>query len=58
MSFNHILIEEKIKAFLEEDCRFTDVSSQIIPDKPPVSAKIIEKSDGGVSAHRLYQPEF
>ena len=49
MSFNHILIEEKIKAFLKEDCRFTDVSSQIIPDKPPVSAKIIAKSEGFIS---------
>ena len=41
MSYNHILIEEKIKDFLKEDCRFSDVSSQIIPEDPIVSAKII-----------------
>ncbi|MCP4763508.1 MAG: carboxylating.nicotinate-nucleotide diphosphorylase, partial [archaeon] len=49
MNFNHILIEEKIKGFLSEDCRFSDVSSQIIPEKPHVSAKIIAKSSGFIS---------
>ena len=49
MSYNHILIEEKIKDFLKEDCRFNDVSSEIIPEKPSVSAKIIAKSSGFIS---------
>lgn len=49
MNYNHILIEEKIKDFLKEDCRFSDVSSQIIPEKPSVSAKIIAKSNGFIS---------
>ena len=49
MSFNHVLIEEKIKDFLKEDCRYSDVSSQIIPEKPHVSARIIAKSGGFLS---------
>jgi len=49
MSYNHILIEEKIKDFLKEDCRFNDVSSQFIPEKPSVLAKIIAKSSGFIS---------
>jgi len=49
MSFNRVLIEEKIKEFLKEDCRFNDVSSQVIPERPPVSAKIMAKSDGFIS---------
>jgi nicotinate-nucleotide pyrophosphorylase (carboxylating) len=49
MSYNHILIEEKIKDFLKEDCMFSDVSSNIIPEKPSVSAKIIAKSGGFIS---------
>ena len=49
MSLNRILIEEKLKDFLKEDCSFIDVSSQIIPEKPRVSAKIIAKSIGFIS---------
>jgi len=49
MSFNRVLIEEKIKEFLKEDCRFNDVSSQVIPERPLVSAKIMAKSDGFIS---------
>jgi len=49
MSYNHIIIEEKIKEFLKEDCMYSDVSSHIIPEKPSVSAKIIAKSGGFIS---------
>ncbi len=49
MSYNKIVIERKIKEFLEEDCKFIDVSSKIIPENAQASAKIIAKSDGYVS---------
>ncbi|MHA2397836.1 MAG: carboxylating nicotinate-nucleotide diphosphorylase [Promethearchaeota archaeon] len=37
------------KAFIEEDCNFTDVSSSVIPDKAESIAKIIAKSEGYIS---------
>jgi nicotinate-nucleotide pyrophosphorylase (carboxylating) len=49
MSYNRILIEEKLKEFLEEDCRYIDVSSKFIPENSVSSAKIIAKSKGYVS---------
>ncbi len=49
MSYNKILIEEKIKHFLYEDCMFIDVSSKIIPENADASAKIFSKSFGYVS---------
>jgi len=49
MSYNNIIIEEKIKEFLKEDCMYSDVSSHIIPEKSSVSAKIIAKSGGFIS---------
>lgn len=49
MSYNRILIEKKIKEFLQEDCVFIDVSSKIIPENAKTSAKIIAKSDGYIS---------
>ena len=49
MSYNKIVIEQKIRAFLQEDCMFIDVSSKIIPEKAKSSAKIISKSLGYVS---------
>ncbi len=49
MSYNKILIEEKIKNFLQEDCMFIDVSSKIIPENAKASAKIFSKSFGYVS---------
>ncbi len=49
MSYNRILIEKKIKEFLQEDCVFIDVSSKIIPENAKTSAKIISKSDGHIS---------
>ena len=49
MSYNRILIEQKIRVFLQEDCAFTDVSSKVIPKKTKTSAKIFVKSAGYVS---------
>ena len=49
MSYNRILIEKKIREFLQEDCMFIDVSSKVIPEKAHSSAKILAKSAGYVS---------
>ncbi len=49
MSFNRIIIENKLREFLEEDCSFIDVSTQCIPQDANVSAKIFVKSNGYVS---------
>ncbi len=49
MSFNRLIIERKIREFIEEDCTFIDVSSDFIPDNSTVSAKIISKSNGFIS---------
>lgn len=49
MSYNRILIKKKLKEFLEEDCRYMDVSSKFIPETSISSAKIISKSKGFVS---------
>ncbi|MFX1359209.1 MAG: carboxylating nicotinate-nucleotide diphosphorylase [Promethearchaeota archaeon] len=49
MSFNRLIIERKIREFIEEDCNFIDVSSNFIPDNSTVSAKIITKSNGFIS---------
>ncbi len=49
MSYNRILIEKKLREFLEEDCNFNDVSSSCIPEDANVSAKIVSKSKGYVS---------
>jgi nicotinate-nucleotide pyrophosphorylase (carboxylating) len=49
MGFNKLIIERKIREFLEEDCNFTDVSSHFIPFDSKSSAKIIAKSDGYIS---------
>lgn len=49
MSFNKIIIERKIREFLEEDCNFTDISSHFIPLDSKSSAKIIAKSVGYIS---------
>ena len=49
MSFNRLVIERKIREFIEEDCTFIDVSSNFIPDNSTVSAKIIAKSGGFIS---------
>jgi len=49
MSFNKLIIERKIREFLEEDCSFADTSSNYIPFDSKSSAKIIAKSDGYIS---------
>ncbi len=49
MSYNNILIERKLREFLEEDCSFQDITSKIVPETAVVSAKIIAKSEGYVS---------
>ncbi len=49
MSYNRILIKEKLKAFLIEDTSFVDISSKSIPIKSISQAKIIAKNDGYIS---------
>lgn len=49
MSYNRIIIERKLKEFLEEDCNYMDISSEFIPEDSISSAKIIAKSKGFVS---------
>lgn len=49
MDYNKIVIERKLRAFLEEDCRFKDVSSGFIPNSSKSSAKVIAKSKGYIS---------
>ncbi len=49
MSYNRIVIEQKIREFLQEDCMFIDVSSKVIPEEAHSSAKILAKSAGFVS---------
>lgn len=48
-NYNRFTIERKLKAFIEEDCNFTDVSSSVIPEKAESIAKIIAKSEGYIS---------
>jgi len=49
MTFNKIIIEKKIREFLEEDCSFCDISSEFILNEKKTSAKIVAKSSGYVS---------
>jgi len=49
MSYNRVLIEGKIRKFLEEDSNYIDVSSSTIPIDAESSAKIISKSVGYIS---------
>ena len=49
MSYNKIVIEKKLRDFLEEDCKFIDVSTINIPEDAVVSAKIIAKNSGFIS---------
>ncbi len=49
MSYNRILIKEKLKKFLIEDNYFIDISSNSIPKESASSATIIAKSDGYLS---------
>jgi len=49
VKFNNLILERKIREFLEEDCHFSDISSSIIPESAISSAKIITKSSGYIS---------
>lgn len=49
MNYNMIIIEQKLREFLLEDCTYNDVSSRIIPENTQTTAKIIAKSKGYVS---------
>jgi nicotinate-nucleotide pyrophosphorylase (carboxylating) len=49
LKFNNLILERKIREFLEEDCQFSDISSCIIPEGTISSAKIIAKSNGYIS---------
>jgi len=49
MSYNRIILEKKLKEYLEEDCQFQDVSSSFIPEDAESSAKIKAKSNGYIS---------
>ena len=49
MNYNMIIIEQKLREFLLEDCTYDDVSSRIIPENTQTTAKIIAKSKGYVS---------
>ncbi|MFX0134255.1 MAG: carboxylating nicotinate-nucleotide diphosphorylase [Candidatus Hodarchaeota archaeon] len=49
MSYNKIIVEKKLREFLQEDCMYNDVSSKVIPKNANVSAKIIAKSGGYIS---------
>ncbi|UCD01281.1 MAG: carboxylating nicotinate-nucleotide diphosphorylase [Promethearchaeota archaeon] len=46
MSFNKIILEQKVREFLREDCIYNDVSSKVIPKNANASAKIFAKNAG------------
>jgi len=47
--FNRIVVKKKIQEFLEEDCYFQDITSEVIPGNKNIKAQIIAKSSGYVS---------
>ena len=49
MSYNRILIENKVREFLIEDNNYIDVSSKAIPLESITTAKILTKSNGYIS---------
>lgn len=49
MRINRIVIEEKLKEFLKEDCHFKDVSSEFIPENSTIKAHVLAKSNGYIS---------
>ena len=49
MSYNRIIIEKELRKFLEEDCRFSDISAISIPEDAIVTGKIIAKNKGYIS---------
>jgi nicotinate-nucleotide pyrophosphorylase (carboxylating) len=58
MNLNKLIIEKKLKQFLEEDCHFKDVSSEFIPADSKVKAKIIAKSSGYISGLEVVSTLF
>lgn len=47
--YNKIIIQRKLKEYLEEDCSFIDISALCIPKDTNISAKIVAKSEGFIS---------
>jgi nicotinate-nucleotide pyrophosphorylase (carboxylating) len=47
--YNKIIIQRKLKEYLEEDCNFIDISALCIPKETNISAKIVAKSEGFIS---------
>ena len=47
--YNRLIIQRKLKEFIEEDCNFADISSSSIPDNTETAAKIFAKTAGYVS---------
>jgi nicotinate-nucleotide pyrophosphorylase (carboxylating) len=47
--YNRLIIQKKLKEFLEEDCNFADISSSSIRDNTEIMAKIFAKTAGYVS---------
>ncbi len=47
--YNKIIIQRKLKEYLEEDCNFIDISALCIPKDTNISAKIVAKSEGFIS---------
>ncbi len=47
--FNRIAVKKKIQEFLEEDCYFQDITSEIIPENKNIKAQIIAKNLGYIS---------
>ncbi len=58
MNFNIIVIEQKLRDFLLEDCWYNDVSSRVIPENAQTSAKIIAKSVGYISGLKVLEILF
>jgi nicotinate-nucleotide pyrophosphorylase (carboxylating) len=56
--YNRLIIQEKLKEFIEEDCNFADVSSSVIPEDAETTAKIIAKSEGYISGLREIEELF
>jgi len=49
MSYNRIVLEEKLKQYITEDCQYQDVSSSFIPEDAISHAKIVVKNNGFIS---------
>jgi nicotinate-nucleotide pyrophosphorylase (carboxylating) len=47
--YNRLIIQRKLKEFIEEDCNFADISSISVPSDAETTAKIFAKTAGYVS---------